>query len=140
MPLDQAKLAKLQAKSGAQKVAGMRRKKKVTQSKTVSDDKRIQSTLKRFQSTNLQGIDEVNMFKDDGDVIHFKNPQVTASPASNTFTVSGQNDVKKMTDIPGVLNQLGLEGIQNMIRQQESKKKADNGIPSTGNFDEIDLE
>jgi hypothetical protein len=45
-----------------------------------------------------------------------------------------------MTDIPGVLNQLGLEGIQNMIRQQESKKKADNGIPSTGNFDEIDLE
>jgi nascent polypeptide-associated complex subunit beta len=80
------------------------------------------------------------MFKDDGDVIHFKNPHVTASPASNTFTVSGQNDVKKMTDIPGVLNQLGLEGIQNMIRQQESKKKADNGIPSTGNFDEIDLE
>lgn len=79
MPLDQAKLAKLQAKSGAQKVAGMRRKKKVTQSKTVSDDKRIQSTLKRFQSTNLQGIDEVNMFKDDGDVIHFKNPQVTAN-------------------------------------------------------------
>lgn len=45
-----------------------------------------------------------------------------------------------MTDIPGVLNQLGLEGIQNMIRQQEGKKKADNGIPSTGNFDEIDLE
>jgi len=141
MPLDAAKLAKLQGKSSTQKVGGMRRKKKVTASKNVSDDKRIQSTLKRFQSTNLQGIDEVNMFRNDGDVIHFKNPQVTASPASNTFTVTGQNDVKKLTDVPGVLNQLGLEGIQNMIRQQEDKKvKKDNGIPTTGNFDEIDLE
>lgn len=148
MPLNAEKLAKLQAKS-TQKVGGMRRKKKIVQKTPISDDKRLQSTLKKFSSSTLQGIDEVNMFKDDGNVIHFKNPKVTASPGSNTFTVSGQNDTKKLTDIPGVLNQLGLEGIQSlqawakqqgMMEGQAGEKANDNGIPATGNFDEIDVE
>merc|ERR1711881_376809 len=93
----------------------MRRKKKVSQKQgNVSDDKRIQQTLKKFACSNLPGIDEVNMFKEDGSVIHFKNPKVTASPTSNTFTVSGHNEVKKITEIPGVLNQLGIEGLQGL--------------------------
>merc|ERR1712024_91608 len=69
----------------------------------VSDDKKIQQTLKKFSCSNLPGIDEVNMFKEDGNVIHFKNPKVTASPSANTFTVAGHNEVKKITEIPGEL-------------------------------------
>merc|ERR1712179_491869 len=113
MPINKEKLAAMQARGPQAKVGGARRKKKVTQSKNqVSDDKKIQQTLKKFSCSNLPGIDEVNMFKEDGNVIHFKNPKVTASPTSNTFTVAGHNEVKKITGL------------------------AD--IPETGNFDEAE--
>jgi nascent polypeptide-associated complex subunit beta len=87
----------------------------------ASDAKKIEATLKKFSCSNLPGIEEVNMFKEDGNVIHFKNPKVTASPTSNTFTVSGHNDVKKITEIPGVLNQLGLEGLQGLQQWAKSQ-------------------
>merc|ERR1712170_316402 len=115
-----------QAKAPVGRVGGARRKKKVTQSKAnVSDDKRIQQTLKKFACSTLPGIDEVNMFKEDGTVIHFKNPKVTASPTSNTFTVAGHNEIKKITEIPGVLNQLGLEGLQGLQQWAKSQGVAD---------------
>ncbi len=34
------------------------------------------------------------MFKDNGEVIHFTNPKVQASLASNTFAISGASDTK----------------------------------------------
>lgn len=37
---------------------------------------------------------EVNMIKDDGEVIHFNNPKVQASLSSNTFAVTGHAEVK----------------------------------------------
>merc|ERR1712071_356734 len=117
MALSKEEIAKkLAGKAGMRsKAAGQTRKKKVTQtSSSVSDDKCIQQTLKKFACSSLPGIDEVNMFKEDGTVIHFKNPKVTASPTSNTFTVSGSNEVKKITEIPGVLSQLGIEGLQGL--------------------------
>merc|ERR1712076_257108 len=148
MPINKEKLAALQARGPQAKVGGARRKKKVTQSKNqVSDDKKIQQTLKKFSCSNLPGIDEVNMFKEDGNVIHFKNPKVTASPTSNTFTVAGHNEVKKITEIPGVLNQLGLEGLQGLQQwakaqgigePQEKKAGGLADIPETGNFDEAE--
>merc|ERR1711934_668785 len=152
MPINKEKLKALQASGAPTKVGGMRRKKKVAQkSANVSDDKRIQQTLKKFACSNLPGIDEVNMFKEDGTVIHFKNPKVTASPTSNTFTVSGSNEVKKITEIPGVLSQLGIEGLQGLQAwakaqgldaqsalnpNADAKKNGLDAIPESGNFDE----
>lgn len=131
MPVDQAKLDKLRAKAPASKAGGARRKKKVVKSSTaMTDDKRIAQQLKKFQCSNLPGIDEVNMFKEDGTVIHFKNPTVKASPSSNTFTISGHNDVKKITEIPGVLNQLGLEGLQGLQAWAKSQGLIDGNMPN----------
>merc|ERR1712053_9685 len=153
MPINKEKLAAMQARGPQAKVGGARRKKKVTQSKNqVSDDKKIQQTLKKFSCSNLPGIDEVNMFKEDGNVIHFKNPKVTASPTSNTFTVSGHNDLKKITEIPGVLNQLGMEGLQGLQAWAKAQglgdglptngaaaaPKKEDEIADAGNFDEAD--
>merc|ERR1712071_29688 len=79
MALSKEEIAKkLAGKAGMRsKAAGQTRKKKVTQtSSSVSDDKRIQQTLKKFACSSLPGIDEVNMFKEDGTVIHFKNQKV----------------------------------------------------------------
>lgn len=51
-----------------------RRKKKAVHKTTSTDDKRLQSTLKRLGVNTIPGIEEVNIFKGD-DVIHFLNPK-----------------------------------------------------------------
>ena len=44
--------------------------------KTVNnDDKKLQSTLKKLNVQHVPSIEEVNMFKEDGSVIHFTNPK-----------------------------------------------------------------
>jgi nascent polypeptide-associated complex subunit beta len=60
---------------------------------TTTDDKRLQSTLKRLGVNTIPGIEEVNIFKDET-VIHFVNPKVQASIAANTWVVSGPSQTK----------------------------------------------
>ena len=38
---------------------------------------------------------QVNMIKEDGNVIHFNNPKVQASLAANTFAITGQAENKR---------------------------------------------
>ena len=50
------------------------RKKKAVHKTTTTDDKRLQSTLKRIGVNVIPAIEEVNIFKDDL-VIQFVNPK-----------------------------------------------------------------
>merc|ERR1712137_1001535 len=84
--------AKLAAKFDAVRTGGkgtVRRKKKARHKTSAADDKQLQAQLKRLQVNNIPGIEEVNMFKEDGSVIHFVTPKVQASIASNTYVISG---------------------------------------------------
>lgn len=40
-----------------------------------ADDKKLQQTLKKLGTQPIQAIEEVNMFKSDGNVIHFAAPK-----------------------------------------------------------------
>merc|ERR1712071_450151 len=83
----------------------------------TTDDKKLQSTLKRLSVNSIPGIEEVNMIKDDGTVIHFNNPKVQASLTANTFAVTGHAENKQLTEmIPGILNQLGAESLTHLKR------------------------
>ena len=74
----------------------------------TSDDKKLGSTLKKLGVTNIPEIEEVNLFTNDGKVIHFQNPKVQASIAANTYVVSGPNETKALADMmPAIMNQLG---------------------------------
>eukprot|EP01090_Pellita_catalonica_P013930 TRINITY_DN342_c0_g1_i2.p1 TRINITY_DN342_c0_g1~~TRINITY_DN342_c0_g1_i2.p1 ORF type:complete len:177 (+),score=48.29 TRINITY_DN342_c0_g1_i2:88-618(+) len=86
----------------------MRRKKKIRRNKnTSSDDKRANQTFKRLGCQPLQQIEEINMFKDDGTVIHFTNPKFQANGRSNLYVVSGKAEVKQIRDLlPGIIDQL----------------------------------
>lgn len=42
-----------------------------------TDDKKLQTTLKKMNVQPIQAIEEVNMFKSDGNVIHFSAPKGT---------------------------------------------------------------
>ena len=46
----------------------------------IADDKRLQNTLKRLGVNTIPGIEEVNLFKDNGTVIHFTNPKGALVP------------------------------------------------------------
>ena len=121
MPVNQAKLDKLKAQGEGSRIGGKgtaRRKKKVVH-KTATDDKKLQvgsllgqisgstlitrlshdlqNSLRKLSVNAIQGIEEVNMIKDDGRVLHFVNPKVQASLTANTFAISGQCEDKRMS-------------------------------------------
>merc|ERR1712096_416532 len=111
-------LKKLQANKASVRIGGkgtVRRKKKIVHNTATTDDKKLQSTLKKLSANTIPGIEEVNMIKDDGSVIHFNNPKVQASPSANTFAVTGHGENKMLTEmLPSIINQLGAEGIGNL--------------------------
>lgn len=52
-----------------------RRKVKRAPARSTGDDKKLQQTLKKLNIQPVQAIEEVNMFKSDGNVIHFAAPK-----------------------------------------------------------------
>jgi len=105
------KLKKLQQSASSVVIGGKgvpRRKKKVIHKTASTDDKKLQSTLKKLGVNNIQGIDEVNMFRDSGEVLHFSNPKVQASLQSNIFSISGHAETKPFSEmLPTIMQQLG---------------------------------
>ena len=93
------KLAKLQSQVRIGGPGTARRKKKVVHRTATTDDKKLQSSLKKLTVNNIPGIEEVNMFKDDGTIIHFNNPKVQASLAANTFAITGHAEHKRKPHI-----------------------------------------
>ncbi|KAI4462282.1 transcription factor btf3 family member [Holotrichia oblita] len=115
--MNSEKLKKLQASVRIGGKGTPRRKKKVVHSTQATDDKKLQSSLKKLSVNTIPGIEEVNMMKDDGTVIHFNNPKAQASLAANTFAITGHGEIKQITEmLPGILNQLGTEGINQLKR------------------------
>lgn len=69
------KLAKLQASVRIGGKGTPRRKVKKVHKTAGTDDKKLQSQLKKLNVQPISGIEEVNMFKTDGTVIHFAAPK-----------------------------------------------------------------
>merc|ERR1712160_153816 len=123
-----------------------RRTKKVAHQSHAADDKQLQAQLKRLGVNNIPGIEEVNMFKEDGNVLHFSAPRVQANVAANTYVVIGHAEDKKLEELlPGIINQLGPDNLMNLKRiaegyaQSEAKTgDDDDDIPDVGdNFEDV---
>lgn len=116
--VDKEKLAKLQRMAAGVRVGGkgsVRRKKKAVHKAAPTDDKRLQTTLKRLQLSQLPGIEEVNIFRDNGSVINFQNPKVQAQISANTYVISGDAVTKSLQDmLPSIVNQLGADNMPQM--------------------------
>jgi nascent polypeptide-associated complex subunit beta len=59
-----------------------RRKVKKVYKSAGTDDKKLQTALKKLNVQPIQAIEEVNMFKNDGNVIHFSAPKGTSTSFS----------------------------------------------------------
>lgn len=42
---------------------------------TAQDDKKLQGALKKLNVQSIPGVEEVNMFREDGNVLHFSAPK-----------------------------------------------------------------
>lgn len=153
------KLAKLQEQVRIGGKGTPRRKVKKVQKNQGTDDKKLQASLKKLGMQPVPAIEEVNMFKEDGNVLHFNAPKVHAAPAANTFTIYGTGHEKELTElVPGILNQLGPESLASLRKLAESYQAAhpgalaaaaaaaagadgDDDVPDlVENFDEVTLQ
>merc|ERR1711985_93831 len=123
-----------------------RRKTKKNVKTGVADDKALQAQFKRLGVNNIPGIEEVNMFKDDGTVLHFQSPKVQASITANTYVVSGHGESKQLQELlPGIINQLGADNLMNLKRIAEQMGASggkgaddDDDVPDLAeNFEEV---
>ncbi|XP_061399237.1 transcription factor BTF3 homolog 4 [Musca vetustissima] len=106
------KLKKLQAQVRIGGKGTPRRKKKIVHSTPATDDKKLNSSLKKLSVNTIPGIEEVNIIKNDGTVIHFNNPKAQASLPTNTFAITGHGENKSISEmLPGILTQLGPQDI-----------------------------
>ncbi|XP_032297122.1 transcription factor BTF3 isoform X2 [Coturnix japonica] len=141
--MNQEKLAKLQAQVRIGGKGTARRKKKVVHRTATADDKKLQFSLKKLGVNNISGIEEVNMFTNQGTVIHFNNPKVQASLAANTFTITGHAETKQLTEmLPSILNQLGADSLTSLRRLAEAlpKQPVDGKAPlATGEDDDDEV-
>lgn len=140
--------AKLRAKVGDVRTGGkgsVRRVKATVHKAAAADDKRLMQSLKRMGCNQIPGIEEVNLFLNNGEVIHFESPKVQASIQSNTYVVSGTAATKKLQDLlPGIISQLGPDNLQNLKKIAESlgaaqgKNGDDDDVPDlVENFDDV---
>jgi len=145
------KLKQLQAQAANVRIGGKgtaRRKKKVIHRTATTDDKKLQSSLKKLSVNTIPGIEEVNMIKDDGSVLHFNNPKVQAALPANTFAVTGHAETKQIAEmLPGILNQLGPDSLTHLKRlataavpdmNADAAADDDDEVPDlVENFDEV---
>ena len=57
-------------------------------------DKKLNAAIKKFGVQPLGEIEEVNMFKDDNSIVHFKRPEVKYSARENLLLVIGTPETK----------------------------------------------
>lgn len=105
-----------------------------------TNDKIVKSIVKKVGAHQL-GVDEINFFRDDNTILHFKNPEGTsnlntayASIQNNTFIVSGESETKAIKDLlPDIIQQLGPKQhrlLQELIQGQASSDDAPELVPA----------
>ena len=104
--------------------------------------KKKQFSIKEVGVDNISVTEEVNIFTNQGTVIHFNNPKVQASLAANT-TITGHAESKQLAEMrPSILNQLGGDSLISLRRLAEAlpKQSVDGKAPlATGEYDDDEV-
>lgn len=131
MPIDAEKLAKLKQQSNQLGGKGTpRRKVKKSQKNSEVDDVKLQAALKKLDAQVIPQVSEVNMFQDDGKVLHFKRPQIQAAAKDNTLAIHGRPQVKDVAELmPGIITQLGMENYDRLKTLADQLLQAQGGAP-----------
>ncbi|CAL9732720.1 nascent polypeptide-associated complex subunit beta-1 [Monosporozyma unispora] len=132
MPIDPAKLAKLQKLSATGKVGGTRRK-QVKKPHVFADEPKLLNEMTKFGAVTIDDVVEANFFQEDGNVLHFdKVKKFEYAPKYNVSAVFGKGVLKPLDDMfQEVLPQLGPEAyyalsqLDEKVKEFEDAKKAE---------------
>ena len=118
---------KLAEKFGNTQIGGkgtQRRKHEVKKrGNKVETDKKIESIAKKSQAKKINEINEINIFKDDNTVIHFKKPTLEYSFKEKVSFVSGLHETKNIKELlPAIIKQLGPKQFEFMKEYAETLK------------------
>eukprot|EP01084_Bolivina_argentea_P138135 243262_1 len=106
-----------------------RRKKFRPRRSVNSFERRLQANLHKLSCNTIPGIQQVNLFKSDGTVIHFISPKVDAVVSANIFIVSGNYTHNKIEELlPDILPQIGsdhLTQLKDYAEKFEALKPSD---------------
>lgn len=120
------------------KGAGGKVMKAVKKGAGIGTDNRLGSVLKKLQMQDMKTLEECNMFKSDGTVIHIPQPKVMASYGSNTYQITGRAENKNVTEmLPNILNQLGPESMDR-LREYAAQMDAANSGKADDDADDSD--
>ena len=123
-----------------------RRKKKNVTKQNVNEDTKLLSAVKRFGVQSLNDIEEINFFKEDQSVLHFKRPGAQVSVKENLLVVSGKGENKELKDLmPDILKQVGPQqypflkdfAAKHEGKENEEKEDEDDVPELVGNFEEV---
>lgn len=122
------------------KGAVRRKKKSSARSSSAQSDAKLTGALKKLGATNIPGVEEINLFKEDGNVIHFVNPKLQASIGANTFIVSGASETKPLQDLlPSIVSQLGMDNIAQLQQAMAAQGMAGGDVPAGADDDDDDV-
>ncbi|KAJ2489678.1 Nascent polypeptide-associated complex subunit beta [Coemansia sp. RSA 2050] len=114
------KLAKLQSqvRTGGK---GTPRRKVVKTSKPVAkEDPKLASTLKQLNVQAIPDVETINIFKDDGKVLGFSAPRLSANLEANTFVIAGKPSEKSpeqaLTEMISQIGSLGPETLSQLVK------------------------
>eukprot|EP00826_Nyctotherus_ovalis_P055158 TRINITY_DN730_c0_g1_i3.p4 TRINITY_DN730_c0_g1~~TRINITY_DN730_c0_g1_i3.p4 ORF type:complete len:114 (-),score=58.53 TRINITY_DN730_c0_g1_i3:189-530(-) len=81
------------------------------------------SAVKKYSPQPLDGITEVNMFKDDNTVMHFAKPSVQLAVKESFVVVTGIPETKELKELlPGIISQAGPHQYDYLKKLQEEMK------------------
>ena len=143
----------LAAKFGNTQIGGkgtQKRKKEAKHRGTkVEADKKIQALSKKAGARKINEVSEINIFKDDNNVIHLKKPSLGYSFKEKVSFVSGTSETKNIKDLlPDIIKQLGpkqfgfVKEYAETLKEKDKKKdeKIDEAPELVEDFEEVSKE
>ena len=136
--MEQAEKVKLARAKMANKFKGIntrlggkgtqKRKVKKTDKGNMSSSKKLKAIEKKLGTAPLPDIAEVNLFREDGDVWHFSNPNVRGSIQNQVLVVSQEPELKNLkNNFAEFISHLGpkdLGKLKDIIGEEAKNKEA----------------
>lgn len=139
---------KMQEKFGNIKIGGkgtQKRKKQVVHKSTAVQDKKISAVAKKANAKNIGETQEINIFRDDHSVLHFKKPKLEYSIKEKVSFVTGAAETKSIKDLlPNIIKQLGpkqfsfMKDYAEQLKKSEPEEKKEEAAPElVEDFEEV---
>jgi len=118
--MDPAQLEKLRKNVRVGGKGTQRRNVKVANKSSAANEKDLDTLSKKMGMQQIGGIEQANFFHNDGSILHFQKPKVSAVVQANFFRIQGNGQTKSMEELmPDIFNQMGQDNLMQLKKMAE---------------------